>query len=72
MRSRATGARNPESSPTATDSSAVSTTLNVYSHLFEQPGQEVARRIQARIEKVMAGDPKPQKRMSANRSDAPD
>lgn len=30
------------------------TTLNVYCHLFEQPGQEVARRIQARIDRTKA------------------
>jgi integrase len=52
--------------------SRASTTLNVYAHLFEQPGQEVARRIQARIEKVKAGAPKPQVGMSANRFNAAD
>jgi hypothetical protein len=37
--------------------SRASTTLDVYSHLFDQPGEEVARRIQARIEKARTRKP---------------
>jgi integrase len=49
-----------------------STTLNVYSHFLDQPGSEVARHIQARIDKTKAEGLKPPHRKSGNQSDAAD
>jgi integrase len=37
--------------------SRTSTTVNVYAHLLEKPGQEVAKRIQARIERAKEKQP---------------